>query len=212
LEAPNLDDIADASFQTSMPQELQGYLYSWQLIFDHFTNASYKVKSDYAENLKEGDYISALLNLTYILLGHDRGRPVDVSKYNVTRYDYTGQEDDLSDTELSAEKRMQWLLTHLYYLCLTHLPSLTKAHFLTISSRQTSLAVESWTAKYIAPLIINASLTSVADWSAAATAKSDPDFEDLTLKSVSVVAKSISRTSSTSKPWRLWSGYQRPIL
>lgn len=182
LEAPNLEDIADASFQNSMPQELQGYLYSWQLVFDHFTNASYKVKSDYAENLKEGDYIPALLDLTFVLLGHDRGRPVDVSKYDITRYDYSSLEDDLGNAELSAEKRMQWLLTHLFYLCLTHLPSLTKAHFLTISSRQTSLAVESWTAKFIAPLIINASLTSVAEWSASASAKSDPEFENLTVK------------------------------
>lgn len=179
LKAPNLDDLDFAIRE--MPSDVQGYLYSWQLVFDHFANASYKIKSDYIESLKEDKRLPDLLDLTYELLGHNRGRPVDVSKYNITRYDYSEQEDNLSETELTPQKRMQWLLAHLFYQCLTHLPSLTKEHYLTIKSRQTSQAVEAWTAKYIAPTIINASLSSVAEW-AATSAKDDPEFENLTVK------------------------------
>lgn len=139
------------------------------------------MKSDYIDSLKEGDYLPGLLNITYMLLGHTRGKPVDVSKYNITRYDYNEQEDGTSELELTSDKRLQWLLAHLFYQSLSHLPSLTKAHYLSIKARQTSLAVEAWTAKYIAPLIINTSLTSVAEWSST-SAKDDPDYENLTVK------------------------------
>ena len=181
LAAPALDGLDFASINQGLPRELQGYLYGWQLIFDHFSNASYKVKSDYIDGLKEGDYLPGLLNLIYALLGHTRGKPVDVSKYNITRYDYSEQEDDRSEVELSPESRMQWLLAHLFFQCLTHLPSLTKAHYLTIKARQTSLSVESWTARFVAPLIINASLSSVTEW-AATSVKDDPDYENLNVK------------------------------
>lgn len=181
IQAPSLEILDIHTINQELPREFQGYLYSWQLVFDHFLNASYKVKSDYIESLKEGDYLPGLLDLTYELLGHNRGRPVDVSKLNITQYDYTEQEDDHAETELTPERRMQWLLAHLFYQSLTHLPSLTKAHYLTIKARQTSLAVETWTAKYIAPLIINSSLSSVAEW-AATSAKDDPDYENLTVK------------------------------
>ncbi|THX31270.1 hypothetical protein D6D12_02973 [Aureobasidium pullulans] len=178
LAPPTLDSLADASFRTGIPHELQAYLYSWQLIFDHFANSSYQVKSDYVEALREGEYLGNLLDLTWELLGHVRGRPIDVSKYDIRRYDYLDQQGDLEG--LSADKRMHWLLAHLYYQALMHVPSLTKAEYLTIKSRQTGLAVETWTAKYIAPLIVSASLDSVSQW--ADDVKTDPEYEGWSVK------------------------------
>ncbi|KAL1310934.1 hypothetical protein AAFC00_001157 [Neodothiora populina] len=181
MKAPALDDIDVPALKQEIPLELQGYLYSWQLVFDHFSNASYKVKSDYIESLKKADSLPDLLDLTYALLGHTRGKPADVSKYDVVHYDYSEQDDASYETELKADKRLQWLLAHLFYQCISNLPSLTKSHYLGIKARQTSLAVESWTAKYISPVIINESLSSVVEWSAT-SAKDDPDFENLTVK------------------------------
>ncbi|KAI4752572.1 hypothetical protein E4T52_15222 [Aureobasidium sp. EXF-3400] len=178
LAPPTLDSLADASFRIGIPHELQAYLYSWQLVFDHFANSSYQVKSDYVEALREGEYLGHLLELTWELLGHVRGRPVDVSKYDVRRFDYLDQQGDLEG--LSADKRMHWLLAHLYYQSLMHVPSLTKTQFLAIKSRQTGLAVESWTAKYIAPLIVSASLDSVSQWADAV--KTDPEYEGWSAK------------------------------
>ena len=172
LETPTLESLADASFERSMPLDLKGYLYSWMLIFDHFTNSSYKVKTDYIENLKEGDYLAPLLDFTFDFLGHSVGRPVDASKFEITKY--------TPDSEESPEKDTQLLLTHLCYLALTHVASLTKAHFLSLTSRQTSLAVSSWTSKYISPLIITESLASVSEWSS--TAGSDPEYENFSVK------------------------------
>lgn len=179
LAPPTLESLADASFRTGIPHELQAYLYSWQLVFDHFANSSYQVKSDYVEGLREGEYLGHLLELTWELLGHVRGRPIDVSKYDIRRFDFLDQQGDLEG--LSAEKRMHWLLAHLYYQALMHVPSLTKAQFLALKSRQTGLAVESWTAKYIAPLIVSASLDSVSQW-ADSTVKTDPEYEGWSVK------------------------------
>jgi len=181
MESPEPNNIDVAGLKQEIPHYIKGYLYSWQLVFDHFSNASHKVQSDYIDGLKESECVPGLLDLTYALLGHNRGKPVDVSKFDIKRYDFSEQEDDMSESELAPDRRLQWLLAHLFYECLLHLPSLTKAHYLSVKARQTALAVETWTAKYIAPLIINASLTSVAEW-ATTSAKDDPDYEDLTVK------------------------------
>ncbi|KAF2772540.1 hypothetical protein EJ03DRAFT_187282 [Teratosphaeria nubilosa] len=173
LEAPTLDSLVDASFDRTMPLPLQGYLYGWRLLFDHLTSASYRVKTDYIDQLKDGTYFSGLLSFTFDFLGHSRGKPIDASKFNVVEY--------VPDAEPNPERDVQWLLTHLYYLALTHLPSLVKSYYLDIRSRQTSLAVESWTAKYISPLIVNSSLQAVAEWSEKSV-KEDPEYEKMSVK------------------------------
>ena len=173
LETPTLESLADMSFERAMPLSLQGYLYSWRLLFDHFNGSSYKVKSDHIEQLKDGAYLNGLLGFTFDFLGHSRGQPIDASGFDVQ--DYT------PDVEPSPEKDVQWLLTHLYFLALSHLPSLAKSYYLDIRSRQTSLAVEKWTAKHISPHIINASLKAVAEWSEKSV-KEDPEYGKMAIK------------------------------
>ena len=172
LEAPTLESLADASFQENMPLPLQGYLYSWRLLFDHFQGSSYKVKSDYIEQLKEGTYLAGLLSLTFDFLGHTNGRPVDASKLDV--------QDCTPDDESTPEKDVQRLLSHLYYLALTNLPGLVKSYYLEIRSRQLPQVIESWTAKHVSPLIIEASLRDVLAW--AEKPKEDPEFEKVQFK------------------------------
>jgi len=99
------------------------------------------VKSDYISHLKEDDYLDQLLSFMFEFLGHASGKPVDVSKFEPTTYSFDIQESPLKD--------IQWLLTHLYYLCLTRMPSATKAWWFGCKSRQTVVNVESWTEKYV---------------------------------------------------------------
>lgn len=173
LEAPTLDSLADASFHRMMPQALQSYLYSWRVLFDHFEGSSYKVKNDYVEQLKDGSYLTNLLDLVFDFLGHTRGRPADTSRFDVQEY--------IPDTEPSPEKDVQWLLAHLYFLALTHLPSLVKSYYLDIRSRQTSQAIDTWTAKHISPLVIRSSLEAVDEWSKKSV-NEDPEYEKMTVK------------------------------
>ncbi len=102
---------------------------------------SEKVRADYTAHLKEGEYLYCLLDFTFQFLGHSRGKPVDASSLDITKYTF--------DTTESPIKDIQWLLTHLYYLCLKHLPTLTKAWWIDCKSRQTVVNVESWTERFV---------------------------------------------------------------
>ncbi|KAJ4308229.1 hypothetical protein N0V94_009445 [Neodidymelliopsis sp. IMI 364377] len=158
IEAPTVAALADVNFERSVPLSLRGYLLSWLLVFDHLAHASFKVKNDYIEHIKEGEYLPGLLDFTFDFLGHAQNKPVDVSKLDVTRY-----EADIEPPKQDA----QWLLTHIYYLSLLHIPSITKSWFMSLSSRSRAIAVtlEPWTEKHISPPVISSALSSVTNWS-----------------------------------------------
>lgn len=143
LEAPTSDSLAEASFARTMALHLHGYLLSWKLVFDHFTDASYKVRADYVENIKQGTYLVGFLDLMSDWLCHFKNKTVDASKFDITSY--------TPDLESSPERDAQWLLIHLYYLALRHLPTLSKNWWMACTNRQTVLAIEAWTEKYVRP-------------------------------------------------------------
>ena len=171
IEAPNLDNIADADFKRSIPAFLRSYLLSWKLVFDHWEGASDAVKNDYVNSIKEGSYVDGLLLLASDLLISSRIRPVDASKFDIEQY--------VSGIEDSPEKDAQWLLAHLYLLALKHLPTLSKTWWRDNTSRQTQISVESWTEKYISPLVTSFELSAVSSW--ATNRDLDPD-QPLTVK------------------------------
>jgi len=139
-----------------MPPTLRRYLMSWKLTVDHWQNASYKVQADYVAELQEGTYVQDFLNFALNILVNVRAKPIDASKFDIENY--------TPGLEKSPEKETHWLLIHLYYLCLRHLPSITKTWWRDSTSRQLNLAVSSWTEKHISPLIIASELTTITDW------------------------------------------------
>lgn len=171
LEEPTPSVLAEVDFKRSMRPSLQSYFLSWQLIFDHWTGASDAVKNDYIHAVKEGSYIQGLLHLVSDVLVTSRSRPVDASKFDIDSY-RPGSED-------TPEKDAHSMLIHLYFLALKHLPTLSKAWWRDDTSRQTQVSVESWTEKYISPLIISSELATVSAWGP--TQASDPD-QPLTVK------------------------------
>ncbi|KZM23839.1 zinc ion binding [Ascochyta rabiei] len=162
IESPTVAALAEVNFERNVPLSLRGYLLSWLLVFDHLEHASFKVKNDYIEHIKEGEFLPGLLDFTFDFLGHAHNKPVDVSKLDITKYE--------PDVELPKQDT-QWLLTHLYYLTLLHMPSLTKSWFNALTSRSRAIAVtlEPWTEKNISPPVITAALDSVTTWSGTAT-------------------------------------------
>ena len=137
---------------------------SWHLVYDSYTNASYKVRSDYSDILKSENYIGPLLDFLFDVLGHSAGRPLSLDK---ARFDPSIIRNynmwEATDSEPS-ERNMQWLLINLYYLCLKYTPSLAKNWWVLCKSKQTRIAVESWTEKFFSPLIIQDTLDDVAKW------------------------------------------------
>ncbi|EOD44469.1 putative ring zinc finger protein [Neofusicoccum parvum UCRNP2] len=156
LEPPSKEVISGWDFNRAMPLDLRGYLFSWLLIFDHFTNSSYKVKTEYIEHLQKEGHVPQLLDFLAEFLGHTKGRPIDISKFDVAQYDPHATDTPLADA--------RYLAAHLYFLTLQHLPSLAKSWWIDCKSRQTVLAVESWTERFISPHIITAALSAVSEW------------------------------------------------
>ncbi|KAL1632128.1 hypothetical protein SLS56_004017 [Neofusicoccum ribis] len=156
LEPPSKEVISGWDFNRAMPLNLRGYLFSWLLIFDHFTNSSYKVKTDYIEHLQKEGHVPQLLDFLAEFLGHTKGKPIDISKFDVAQYDPHATDTPLADA--------RYLAAHLYFLTLQHLPSLAKSWWIDCKSRQTVLAVESWTERFISPHIITAALSAVSEW------------------------------------------------
>lgn len=114
------------------------------------------MRSAYVETLKEGGYLTSLLDFTFDFLGHAKGRPIDASRFQIEEYNL--------DEEENPEKDTQWLLVHLYYLSLRFIPSLAKSWWLDCKARQKVLSVEKFTEKYMSPLIIEKELNSVRTW------------------------------------------------
>ena len=141
LAPPNEDALAEMSFEKSMPAPLSSYLLSWKLVYDHWTNASYPVQADYANSLKDGTYLKNLLDFASEFLITGRSRPVDASKFDVVNFSPGEGESPETDT--------QSFLVHLYTLSLICLPNLSKTWWRDSTSRQTMIAVESWTEKYV---------------------------------------------------------------
>ena len=165
IEAPTVAALAEANLDRSVPLPLRGYLLSWLLVFDHLEHASFKAKNDYVEHIKEGEYLPGLLDFTFDFLGHMHNKSVDVSKLDITTY----------EPDVEPPKRdLQWLLTHLYFLCLCHVPSLTKTWFKNCKSRALVVALEPWTEKHVSPPVIVTALESVNSWSEEQTA-AEPD-------------------------------------
>jgi hypothetical protein len=157
IEAPELPDDYEIEAVNEIPIAVRGYLLSWILIFDHFENASFKVRSLYVEALKEGQYVFQLLDFLSSTLFSHEGRTFDASKVDISSYTPDITENPLHD--------LRWLLTHLFYLCLLRTPSLVKSWWLDTSrNRATVLAVEAFTEKYMSPLLIDNELAAVGEW------------------------------------------------
>ncbi|KAL1893364.1 hypothetical protein Sste5346_006542 [Sporothrix stenoceras] len=185
LGAPTLEAYPDDVLAT-FPTPVRGYLLAWRLVFDAFSTASAKVRSDYATHLASSGHITALLDFTFDVLGHSAAHPLNLEREgladsaSIIQYDLKTAEASLSD-----EKHMHQLLVHLYYLTLKYVPGLFKAWYTACRTKQTTVAVEAWTAKYISALVIEEVLDEVAEWgntqgadgAAGASASGDDDHE-----------------------------------
>lgn len=175
LDAPTLDSYPDESIN-KFPTPVRSYLLSWHLVFDAFQAASFKVRGDYAENLKVGNYISPLMDFTFDVLGHSAAHGLNLDRAGFTAENIQNYDPQLAESE-SEQKNMQWLLIHLYYLVLKFVPGLFKSWYIACRSKQTKIAVETWMTRYFSPLIITEALDDVTRWNETQEAPSDDEKE-----------------------------------
>ena len=148
------------------------YLLSWNLLFDHFRNASYKLQEIYSASIKEHNSLPSLLDTLCSILRITSGRPLDATKFDVQSFEL--------DQSENGEAEKQWLAIHTFYNCLLYLPSLAKDWFISQKNRVKS-PLESWTQKHISPHIVSAALTAVTDW--ASTQSQEADDRPIAIKS-----------------------------
>jgi hypothetical protein len=172
LDAPSLHHWSDSQL-AQFPLLIHSYLLSWRLVFDSYTNASYKVRSDYSEILKSEGYIGPLLQLIFDVLGLSAGVPLKLEHEGLTSDKILAYISDSTD----PEQDMHWFLVHIYYLCLKYLPTLVKNWWIECKSKQTRISVESWTEKYFSDIIVSETLQEVATWAAEQEAPTDDDKE-----------------------------------
>ncbi|CAK7262516.1 hypothetical protein SEPCBS57363_000105 [Sporothrix epigloea] len=165
IDAPTLEAYTDDVLST-FPTPVRGYLLAWRLVFDAFSTASAKVRTDYATHLATGSYVAALLDFAFDVLGHSAAHPLNLDKEGLMdRASITSY--DLAEAEASAaseEKHMYRLLVHLYYLVLKNVPGQFRAWYIACRTKQTTVAVEAWTAKYVSALVVEDVLDDVALW------------------------------------------------
>jgi hypothetical protein len=147
----------------------RGHLLSWILVFDHFTNASFKLKQMYHADIKSSDHVPALLDTVCEILRITSGRPVDASKFDITNVNI--------ESRGLTEKEAQSIAIDLYYKALLYVPDLVKEWFIEQKNRIKS-PLESWTQKHISPLIVVASLEAATEWAAT----QDPDDRPVLIK------------------------------
>ena len=138
---PSPSELNEADLAIYEPHALRGYLLSWKLVFDHWTNSSDKIKVDYAAALKEEPYLQRLLDFAYQTLIRNRPKPFDASTLEISSF--------VPDTLKTFNEETYELLVHLYYLSLKHLPSLCRSWWRDTILRQSALAVETWTEKHV---------------------------------------------------------------
>ncbi|GAQ10558.1 hypothetical protein ALT_7879 [Aspergillus lentulus] len=164
LEAPTMESITLADGDDKIWTSIRSYLLSWKVVFDHFVNASLPLQEQYVASIKDNDSLGPLLEFMFDFLQQSHNKLVDASKFDIRSF-----EPDQSETQ---EKEIQWLLVHLYFLCLKHLGNMTKNWWLDAKKRIKG-PVEAWTERFISPLIIEDSLKGVDEW----MATQDPNEE-----------------------------------
>ena len=117
----------------------------------------------------------------FVILGHADANPLNLERARIDNnmirhYDMWKAND--SETN---ERSMNWLLVNLYYLCLNYTPGLVRTWWFSCDSRQTSLAVDSWTRKFFTPLVVEDTLDEVEKWAANQEPPAD-DEKDLIIK------------------------------
>lgn len=149
LAAPRLESTAEVCLgsESNVNPVVQSYLLGWKLVYDHWSKSSSALKADYAAALKHGAYLEGLLDFAFDMLINKRSKPFDASQFEVSCY--------IPRPTETAENNTCWLITHLYYLSLKHLPALSKVWWRDTTSRQKVIAVQAWTEKYVCHLLFS---------------------------------------------------------
>ncbi|CEP18758.1 hypothetical protein [Parasitella parasitica] len=160
LNPPDLSEWQSVGIEEHNAHEALGYLLTWMLMFDHFTDivsVTFKLKQEYTAQLKDQEAVSHLMPVLckVLSIGQQQGsKPFDLAPWSIVEYDPSG-------FDLTSEMSFLVLASHLYYRALTHIPSLVRLWWIDCKHRQLTIAVEAYTEKYFSQQLINSEMDLV---------------------------------------------------
>ncbi|KAI9357979.1 hypothetical protein DFJ73DRAFT_175614 [Zopfochytrium polystomum] len=160
-------DFGDFDFDEYRHQDCVralGYILSWLVAADHLKDATYQLKSDYTNQIREHKSVfdNVLLFIFHVLgVGYQDVTPFDLSKWDVTEF-------HIEALDISERNGFSLLCGHLYWRLLQTFPGLSRSWWSNSKNRQLTKAVETYTERYFSPLLAKweTQAVTVADLSA----------------------------------------------
>ena len=153
METPAAEVVEQHTEGETMHASLLSFTRTWALVFDHYRNASFRLRAGYSEQLQKLEQVPVLLStLISLLTNPATGRlvqiPIEASEI-------------VEDDTLSKNSTMA--LLQIYYQALSHVPVLAKAWYMDLK-RGTRELVEQITERYISPTLTAKELQDVRKW------------------------------------------------
>lgn len=153
ISTPETDVIENHTEEEDMDPTLLSFMRTWTLVYDHYRNASFRLRTGYSEQLQKVDQISGLLNtLVSLFTNPATGRLVQIPN---------GAFQDILHKDLSDNPTVG--LLQVYYKTLLHVPVLAKAWYLDLKRGNREI-VEQLTEQYVSPNLANEELRAVKAW------------------------------------------------
>lgn len=139
------------------------YLWSWILVFDHFKDTTYAMKTDYINQLKKSGAIdnlfTTIVSLVDVsdskfvakLVAHPLNKQEKARPINCLIQDYEVKDGCVGE-DLDFE--VQFVLVHLYYLSFQYLGSFVQKWFNEIRDLQLKNSMERFSVRYVSPILI----------------------------------------------------------
>lgn len=161
-DAPTLEQYPEEVLN-QFPLRIRSYLLAWHLVFDSYSKASFKLRNNYSDTLKNQSCVEPFMAFMFDVLGHSAGNPLILERDGFTEdsirsYDITAA-DGMDD-----ERSMHWLLITLFFQTLKYIPGLFRTWYLDCRSKQTKNSIRPWLIKYFSPLVISDALAEVEEW------------------------------------------------
>jgi hypothetical protein len=178
-----LKGISEFDYDIETKSSLTKYLWMWFLIFQHFEDITFSIRSDYIAQLKELNSIQKLLEFVfdYVRVGDSKLLKNSIfSLQEIQSYDIkAGIQGESMDSEI------QFLLLHLYYLSTKYYGSLVQFWFKGIRDRQLRQQIEKFTVNFVSPSLVTRILDDVTK------SKSDLEkrYENLTIRVNSITGE-----------------------
>ncbi|PLW09364.1 hypothetical protein PCASD_18962, partial [Puccinia coronata f. sp. avenae] len=155
--SPSLPDELLNAIQVFKDDHPTATLMSWLLVFSYFQNASSRLRNSYSSQLRETGLVSEnLIPLLHdVLQVAERGKPIDISIWDVPSFDFSLME--------STKQKSIPLAAYVYFLALRTVPAQIRSWWEDCRNKQLSISVVSFISRQFSPILISQELGKIKE-------------------------------------------------